>query len=62
MNRPENTGTNSEGDSLYPIHLSLAEIEELLLLIDDKPVDEVRLRMIRRNLNLSYKQLGIQRG
>ena len=54
-------GTNAEGDPVYPIGLSLTDMEELLCLIDAQPVNETRLAAIRRSLHLAYKKVKLHR-
>lgn len=41
---------NTDGEELYNVGLTMAELEELVLLIDDGEVDEDFLRGIRKKL------------
>lgn len=51
------TGLTNRGELTYQIGFTRAEIEELILLIDDEPVDEEFLAGVRKKLAKKQKAL-----
>lgn len=51
------TGRTNRGELTYQIGFTAAEIEELILLIDDDPVDEDFLLGVRKKLAKKQKAL-----
>lgn len=49
---------NGQGQPVFPVSFTLEELNEVILLIDDKPVDEDFLRGIRRKMAARRKKFN----